>query len=45
VRVVYYNRIADGRIWLLLIYAKSAKDNLPAHILNTAREMFDHAQD
>lgn len=43
VRVVYYNRFADGRIWLLLIYAKSARDNLPAHVLNAAREMLDDA--
>jgi hypothetical protein len=45
VRVIYYNRLADGRIWLLLIYAKSARDNLPAHVLNAALEMLDHAQD
>jgi hypothetical protein len=45
VRVIYYNRLADGRIWLLLIYAKSARDNLPAHVLNAAREMLDHAED
>jgi hypothetical protein len=45
VRVIYYNRLADGRIWLLLIYAKSARDNLPAHVLNASREMLDHAED
>lgn len=45
VRVVYYNRFADGRIWLLLIYAKSARENLPPHVLNAAREMLDNAQD
>ncbi len=36
---IYYNRLIDGRSWLLLIYAKSARDNLPAHVLNAAREM------
>lgn len=45
VRVVYYNRLASGRIWLLLIYAKSARENLPAHVLNAAREMLDDAKD
>lgn len=45
VRVSYYNRLSDGRIWLLLIYAKSARDNLPAHVLKAAREMLDHAED
>jgi hypothetical protein len=37
--------LADERIWLLLIYAKSTRDNLPAHVLNAAREMLDHAED
>ncbi|MBK1702742.1 type II toxin-antitoxin system RelE/ParE family toxin [Thiococcus pfennigii] len=45
VRVIYYNRLANERIWLLLIYAKSARDDLPAHVLNAAREMLDHAED
>jgi hypothetical protein len=45
VRVIYYDRFAQGRLWLLLIYAESAKDNLPAHVLNAAREMPDDAQD
>jgi hypothetical protein len=45
VRVVYYNRLSEGRVWLLLIYAKSARDNLPANVLNAAREMLDDAQD
>lgn len=45
VRVVYYNRVAEGRIWLLLIYAKSAQDNLPAHVLKAAKEMLHHAED
>jgi hypothetical protein len=29
---------------LLLIYAKSARDNLPANVLNAAREMLEDAQ-
>ncbi len=42
VRVIYYNRLDDGEIWLLLIYSKSADDNIPAHILNTLREELDN---
>jgi hypothetical protein len=45
VRVVYYNQLAKSRVWLLLIYAKSARDNLPAHVLNAAREMLEDAQE
>ena len=33
VRVIYYNRTERGEIWLLLIYAKSAKENIPNHVL------------
>lgn len=33
VRVIYFNQLADGRIVLLLIYAKNARDTIPAHVL------------
>jgi hypothetical protein len=33
VRVIYFNRLADGNIVLLLIYAKSAQDTIPADVL------------
>ncbi len=38
VRVIYYNRLANGEIWLLLIYAKNKHDNIPAHILKAIKE-------
>lgn len=44
VRVVYYNRMANGQIWLLLIYAKSADDNIPAHVLRKLREALEDGQ-
>ena len=43
VRVIYYAQTAQGRICLLLIYAKSARDNIPAHILRKIREELDDA--
>jgi hypothetical protein len=33
VRVIYFNRLADGNIVLLLMYAKSAQDTIPAGVL------------
>jgi hypothetical protein len=33
VRVIYFNQLADGRIVLMLIYAKSAQENIPASVL------------
>jgi len=32
VRVIYFNG-NDGRIWLLIAYAKAKFDNLPSHFL------------
>ena len=43
-RVVYYNRLESGTIWLLLIYAKSAQENIPAHILKQIKEEIDQCQ-
>lgn len=44
-RVVYYNRLASGQIWLLTIYAKSAKENIPAHILRAIAEEIEDADE
>ena len=44
VRVIYFNRRINGEVWLLLIYAKSAKDNIPAHILKEIKEEIEQCQ-
>jgi hypothetical protein len=42
VRVIYTARLKSGELVLLVIYAKSAKDNIPAHVLRQiAEEMSD----
>lgn len=38
VRVIYYNQLANGEIWLLLIYAKNRHDTIPAHVLKAIKE-------
>lgn len=40
VRVIYYVKLRDGRIWLLTIYGKSATSNIPAHLLKALKEEF-----
>ena len=45
VRVVYFNRLANGEIWLLLIYAKSAQDNVPANVLKQLKQEIEDAHD
>jgi len=42
VRVIYYNRLTQGEIWLLLIYGKSAQDNIAAHILRQIKEEIEN---
>lgn len=33
VRTIYYSQTAAGRIWLLMIYSKSAQASVPAHLI------------
>ena len=42
VRVIYFTRLASGEIWLLVIYAKNVRGNIPAHILKAIRETIEH---
>ena len=41
VRIIYFARLANGEIWLLTIYAKSARDNIAAHTLKALKELID----
>jgi hypothetical protein len=42
VRVIYFNRLSKGEIWLLVIYAKSVRGNIPAPLLKTLKEAIEH---
>jgi hypothetical protein len=44
-RVVYYVKLHDGRIWLITIYGKGATENIPAHLLKAWKEEFVHGED
>lgn len=41
-RVIYFNRLANGEIWLLTIYAKGDRSTIPAHELKLIKEAIDH---
>ena len=43
VRVIYSVRLSQGALVLLVIYAKSARDNIPAHLLRKIAEEMGHA--
>jgi hypothetical protein len=40
-RVIYYNRLDNGEIWLLTLYAKSDRSTIPAHELKMIKEVID----
>lgn len=42
VRVIYYSKLKNGEIWLLVIYSKSVKENIPSHILKSIKEVIDN---
>lgn len=42
VRVIYFLRLSEGQIWLLLVYAKSVKDDIPRHLLKAIREEIEN---
>ncbi|MBU3890066.1 transcriptional regulator [Methylosinus sporium] len=41
VRVIYFNRLANGEVWLLLVYPKSVRDNIPANVLREIKKELD----
>ena len=45
VRVIYFNQLSNEEIWLLLIYSKSARENIPAHVLRAIRDEIKDASE
>jgi len=41
-RVIYFNRLDQGVIWLLVIYAKAVRGNIPAHLLRAIKETIEY---
>ena len=44
-RVIYYNRLAQGEIWLLTIFTKSERESIPAHELRAIKEAIERGQE
>jgi hypothetical protein len=42
VRIIYFNKLLNGEIWLLLMYKKATRDNIPGHILREIRAALDN---
>jgi hypothetical protein len=41
VRVIYFNRLAEGKVWLMTMYAKNVREDIDVKILVKIRETFD----
>ena len=41
--MIYYNRLANGQIWLLTIYGKSAVDQLDKKVLRALVEKLNES--
>jgi len=44
-RVIYTAHLANGALVVLLIYCKSATENIPAHVLRKIAKELNHAPD
>jgi hypothetical protein len=44
-RVIYFLRLARGEIWMLTVYGKNVRENIPAHVLKRMRESIEDAKD
>jgi hypothetical protein len=42
-RVVYFARMEQGVIWMLTMYPKNVKDDIPAHVLRQIRKAVEDA--
>lgn len=41
-RVIYFVSLPSGEIWLLLVYVKAVRDNIPGHILKSIRKEIEN---
>jgi hypothetical protein len=44
-RVIYFNRLEEGHIWLLMMYAKNARSTVDGRIVARLRETIDAKDD
>lgn len=41
-RVIYFLRHRPNEFWMLALYAKAKRENVPAHVLRQLKEEFQH---
>ena len=43
-RVIYFARLEEGELCMLLVYPKSEKDNIPGYLLKEIRKELEHGR-
>ena len=43
-RVIYFLRLAKDQIWMLTVYGKNVRENIPAHTLRAIKEAIENAE-
>lgn len=43
-RIIYFNQLENGEIYLLVIYTKVVRGDIPAHILKVIKEEIEYDQ-
>jgi hypothetical protein len=44
-RLIYYLRLRKNQIWMLTIYGKNVRENIPGHVLKRMKEGIENAED
>lgn len=44
-RIIYFLRLVRGEIWMLTLYGKNVRENIPAHLLRQMKESIENAKD
>ena len=42
-RIIYFLTPAEGIVWMLTLYPKNVRDNIPAHVLRQIRDEVENA--
>lgn len=43
-RIIYYLRLSRGQIWMLTLYSKNVRDDIPANVLKAMKEAIEDAK-
>ncbi len=44
-RIIYYLRLSRGQIWMLTLYSKNVREDIPANVLKAMKEAIEDAKD